>query len=189
VLNNPGSDRIRALRQLTKRSVRFKERRFLVEGTRAVREALVATRQGEADVTSVLLATDSADGAELRVLALQAGVEVLEAADSVIAALSETVTPQGVVAVCEFVGRPIESLVDASPRLVAVLAEVRDPGNAGSVIRVASISMMMSSGTSWPASMIVLTRVPSALPEATAARSMSPVASCTMPCVCSSRFA
>ena len=44
-------------------------------------------------------------------------------------------------------------------------------------------------GTSRPASMIALTRVPSALPEATAARSMSPVASCTRPCVCSSRFA
>ncbi len=52
-------------------------------------------------------------------------------------ALAGTVHPQGVVAVCRTVDVPLPDLVAARPRLVAVCADVRDPGNAGTVIRCA----------------------------------------------------
>jgi RNA methyltransferase, TrmH family len=39
--------------------------------------------------------------------------------------------------VCEFVDRPLADLAGSSPRLVVVLANVRDPGNAGTVLRTA----------------------------------------------------
>lgn len=51
--------------------------------------------------------------------------------------LSETVTPQGLVAVCDLVDVPLESALAGAPGLVAVLAGVSDPGNAGTVLRVA----------------------------------------------------
>ena len=51
--------------------------------------------------------------------------------------LSETVTPQGIVAVCELVDRPLEAVLDGSANLVVVLVDVSDPGNAGTIIRVA----------------------------------------------------
>jgi TrmH family RNA methyltransferase len=54
----------------------------------------------------------------------------------VLSALAATTTPQGLVAVLPSVVRPLEAL-PASPRLVCVLAEVRDPGNAGTVLRAA----------------------------------------------------
>lgn len=59
-----------------------------------------------------------------------------------LASLSETVHPQGVVAVCRHVDRPLSVVVSASsslrsPALVAICADVRDPGNAGTVIRTA----------------------------------------------------
>jgi TrmH family RNA methyltransferase len=41
------------------------------------------------------------------------------------------------VALCRFLDRPLALLAEASPRLVAVCADVRDPGNAGTVIRCA----------------------------------------------------
>jgi TrmH family RNA methyltransferase len=48
------------------------------------------------------------------------------------------VTPQGLLAVCDFVDVPLASITDKSqPRLVALLANVRDPGNAGTVLRTA----------------------------------------------------
>jgi TrmH family RNA methyltransferase len=53
------------------------------------------------------------------------------------ASLAETVHPQGVVAVCGFLDVPLDRLLAAEPRLVAVCADVRDPGNAGTVIRCA----------------------------------------------------
>jgi TrmH family RNA methyltransferase len=52
------------------------------------------------------------------------------------AGLSETATPQGIVAVCATLGQPVADALRGT-RLVAVLAGVSDPGNAGTVIRVA----------------------------------------------------
>lgn len=53
------------------------------------------------------------------------------------AGLSETVTPQGLVAVCDLPDISLDSALPERPRLVAVLVGVADPGNAGTVVRVA----------------------------------------------------
>jgi RNA methyltransferase, TrmH family len=53
-----------------------------------------------------------------------------------LASLSDSVTPAGIVAVCRFVDRPVAHVADGV-RLLAICAEVRDPGNAGTVIRCA----------------------------------------------------
>jgi TrmH family RNA methyltransferase len=57
----------------------------------------------------------------------------------VMSELAQTVTPQGMLAVCDFVDVPLTAVTAASPRprLVALLANVRDPGNAGTVLRTA----------------------------------------------------
>ncbi len=65
------------------------------------------------------------------------GIAVRLVTDEVLAAMAETVTPQGLLAVCRFVDVPLGSVLAARPRLVAVLARVRDPGNAGTVVRAA----------------------------------------------------
>lgn len=57
--------------------------------------------------------------------------------DRALASLSDSVTPAGVVALCRFVDRPFAHLLDPAPRLVAICADVRDLGNAGTVIRSA----------------------------------------------------
>ncbi len=63
--------------------------------------------------------------------------------DRALASLSDSVTPAGVVAVCRFLDVPLSALVEegrspvTKPRLVAICADVRDPGNAGTVIRTA----------------------------------------------------
>src|SRR5215467_8426815 len=53
------------------------------------------------------------------------------------AGLAQTITPQGVLAVCRYVDVPLARLAAAAPRLVVVLVNVRDPGNAGTVLRTA----------------------------------------------------
>ena len=55
--------------------------------------------------------------------------------DAALRSLSDTVTPQGVVAFCRFVDVPFTGLLEPPPDLLAVCADVRDPGNAGTVIR------------------------------------------------------
>lgn len=51
--------------------------------------------------------------------------------------LSETVSPQGIVAVCDTVTVPLAAAVAGTPRLVAVFLGIADPGNAGTVVRAA----------------------------------------------------
>ncbi|MGK5630189.1 TrmH family RNA methyltransferase [Streptomyces sp. URMC 123] len=132
------SPRVVAARRLAKRAFRGKERRFIAEGPQAVREAV--EHRGDAGPTLIeLFATVEAAEryADIVAAARAAGAEVHTATDEVVAEISQTVTPQGLVGVCRFLDRPFESILASRPRLVAILAHVRDPGNAGTVLRCA----------------------------------------------------
>ena len=69
--------------------------------------------------------------------ATEAGVEVQVVSGEVMSELAQTVTPQGLLAICEFVDVPLDELETSTMRLAAILANVRDPGNAGTVLRTA----------------------------------------------------
>lgn len=128
------SERIRSAHKLTRRAARQKTGRFLAEGIQAVREAVA---KGPGRVVELFVG-ESAQHPDIQALvtdADEAGVPIREATDAALAELSETVTPQGLVAVCRSVRVALgDALIDGA-RLVTVLAEVRDPGNAGTVVR------------------------------------------------------
>ncbi len=133
VLANPRSDRVTAVRRLSGRSARLREGRFAVEGPQAVREAVAG-----AGVLALYATADAAERhAAIVDTARARGVLPVPVTSEVMAAMTQTVTPQGLLAVCRLVGVPLAAVVAGRPRLVAVLAHVRDPGNAGTVIRAA----------------------------------------------------
>ena len=133
-LISPRSPRVSAARRLAKRNFRSKERLFLAEGPQAVREAAAH----EATLVELFTTVEAAERyADIVAEARAAGARVHLADEQVIADISTTVTPQGLVGVCRFVDTPFEEILAARPRLVAVLAHVRDPGNAGTVLRCA----------------------------------------------------
>ncbi len=128
------SPRVAAARRLAKRGPRASDRRFLAEGPQAVREAL-ATPGG---VVEVLITADAiARHPELLAAAAAVAVPVHRVSGEVLASVAQTVTPQGVVAVCPFRDVSLTDVLASRPRLVAALAAVRDPGNAGTVLRTA----------------------------------------------------
>ena len=134
VITSPSNPAVRAARKLARPSSRARAGgRFLLEGPEGIRSALDAGH-----VPDSLLATERAAArhAGLVNLARQRGTQVALVAEPVLSALAATTTPQGLVAVLPSVVRPLEAL-PSSPRLVCVLAEVRDPGNAGTVLRAA----------------------------------------------------
>ncbi|MEW2400162.1 RNA methyltransferase [Streptomyces sp. NPDC046862] len=137
-LISPRSARVSAARRLTKRNFRGKEQLFLAEGPQAVREA-AGHRTGDTPTLVELFVTvDAAERyADIVGEARAAGARVHLASEDVIADISTTVTPQGLVGVCRFLDTPFEHVLRARPKLVAVLAHVRDPGNAGTVLRCA----------------------------------------------------
>ncbi|GAB3187408.1 TrmH family RNA methyltransferase [Micromonospora palomenae] len=130
----PRTPRIVAARRLQRRRDRDAAGRFLAEGPQAVREALA-----RAGTVTELFGTPAALDRypDLAAQAAHADVPVSEVTDEALAALAETVAPQGLVAVCRHLDVPLEQALAAGPRLVAVLAEIRDPGNAGTVLRTA----------------------------------------------------
>jgi TrmH family RNA methyltransferase len=65
------------------------------------------------------------------------GAPVYFVTGEVLDALADTVTPQGIVAVCSFLDVPLETAIAGTSSLGVLLAQVRDPGNAGTVVRCA----------------------------------------------------
>src|SRR5882757_1278594 len=137
-LISPRSSRVAAARRLARRNFRGKERLFLAEGPQAVREAAAHRGEGGATLVELFATVEAAERyADIVADARDAGARVHLAAEDVIADISTTVTPQGLVGVCRFLDTPFEEILKAEPKLVAVLAHVRDPGNAGTVLRCA----------------------------------------------------
>jgi TrmH family RNA methyltransferase len=101
----------------------------VLEGTKVIGEALSA---GVA-VEAVYTAPGADDDVVARALA--AGARVFELAPGVMEDVADTVTPQPVLAVAPYIDVPLERLRDAT--FVVVCAGLRDPGNAGTVLRSA----------------------------------------------------
>jgi RNA methyltransferase, TrmH family len=129
VITSTRNERVAEALRLKKRALRDGERRFLVEGAQAVAEALASggglARLYHTDPTHPLVAR-----------ARDAGTELVEVNDEVMGKLTSTVTPQGLVGIAAYVDTGIDALPpDAG--CVALLHAVRDPGNAGTIVRSA----------------------------------------------------
>lgn len=150
VLSNPQAERVRDIAKLGTRAGRGKRGQFLVEGPQAVREALKA--HCEHPILDAVYITRDAFGRHPDIAQLleqvhgtptpEPGRRVFMRAvtDEVLAAMADSVRPQGIVAVSFMFDAPIGRLWGAgalNPRLVAVLSRVQDPGNAGTMVRVA----------------------------------------------------
>jgi len=127
-LKNP---KVAAVARLRKDAARERERSFLVEGAQGISEALEREPPG----VVALLVADPLD--PLAVRASQRGVDVSHASQDVLRKLTSTVTPQGIVGVAPYLDVDLSAVPHGDPSCVTVLHEVRDPGNAGTVIRSA----------------------------------------------------
>ncbi|MBT2514222.1 RNA methyltransferase [Arthrobacter sp. ISL-30] len=140
-MSNPRADRVRDVAKLAGRPARLKRGRFLAEGPQAVREALRLNAErisaGQPAVVHEVYASRACLDRLPELEDLAAATKLRLATDEVLSAMADTVNPQGILAVCSFMDVTLETVLDAGPRLIAVLCQVRDPGNAGTVLRAA----------------------------------------------------
>ncbi|QIK83339.1 RNA methyltransferase [Sanguibacter sp. HDW7] len=128
-LSNPRAERVRGIRALSGRPARSRAGRYLVEGPQGVREAVLHARD---DVREVYL-TEAAAERYAEIVDACDGLWLRTGTPEVLEAMSPDA--QGVLAVLEPRPSSLDALLERGPRLVAVLVEARDPGNAGTVIR------------------------------------------------------
>jgi TrmH family RNA methyltransferase len=101
---------------------------FLAEGPNLVEAALAR------GLVTEVFATEAALD---RFADLLASAPVHLVTEKAAKALSETVTPVGLVAVCSMPVVDVRDVLGASPRLLLVAVETSEPGNAGTLIRIA----------------------------------------------------
>jgi TrmH family RNA methyltransferase len=131
---------------LQKRTARWTERAFVAEGAELIRAALDAGLP----VESLYVAPEGENDGATRQVSAQAtaaGARLFHLAPGVVERVADTVTPQPVLAVLPMLDEPAPEGVawSAAPgAVVVVLVDVRDPGNAGTVLRAADASGVQS---------------------------------------------
>jgi TrmH family RNA methyltransferase len=125
-----GNSRVKEARKLSRRSTRLERRLFLADGPKAVEGAV------QRDVVVEVFATAAATEQYAGLVAAAPRAWVVD--DRALASLSDSVTPAGIVALCSFLDVPLTTALNPASGpagLVTVAAEVRDPGNAGTLVR------------------------------------------------------
>lgn len=132
-LNSPHIARVKAL--ISSRGV--KERKsagqFVAEGLQCAREAFVSKNGPELE--TIYLTTNGRSRAQE--IADLSRFNTVDVSDEVMKEMSETITPQGIIAICAIPNTQLESMPLNGSRRFIYLSEVQDPGNAGTILRSA----------------------------------------------------
>jgi TrmH family RNA methyltransferase len=137
-LNSPHIARVKAL--IGSRGV--KERKasghFVAEGMQCVREAL--TSDSGPRIETLYLTSNGRNRVEQ--IADLATLNTVDVSDEVMKEMSETITPQGILAFCTIPQVSLNSIALNGTRRFIYLSEVQDPGNAGTILRSADAFAM-----------------------------------------------
>jgi TrmH family RNA methyltransferase len=137
-LNSPHVARVKAL--IGSRGV--KERKaagqFVAEGLQCAREALISKNGPKIET---LYLTSNGRSKVLEVTDLS-DFNIVDVSDEVMKEMSETITPQGILAICTIPQISFDSIQLNGSRRFIYLSEVQDPGNAGTILRSADAFAM-----------------------------------------------
>ena len=134
MLDSPKSERVKGVARLQQKDARLETGLFLLEGPQGLKELCKQPELAQ-EVFATTAALDRYE--DLFDQLYQAGVPIIEVSDLVMEKLSDTKTPQGVVAVVSQFDVSLEELISSGPQLIAILDQARDPGNGGTVLRAA----------------------------------------------------
>ena len=134
MLDDPRSNRVKGIVRLNQKDARYETGLFLLEGPQGLKELEKSPR-----LIEEVFVTSSAWERYREILAglSDLGVAIEEVTDEVMSKISDTRTPQGVVAVVHHLDIELDKLLSTKPVLLALIDQGRDPGNLGSIIRAA----------------------------------------------------
>ncbi|PLX17735.1 MAG: 23S rRNA (guanosine(2251)-2'-O)-methyltransferase RlmB [Candidatus Muiribacterium halophilum] len=140
-ITNPRNNLIRFIRSLKKKRTREEKCKFLIEGINSIKEALKTDIEIPYFVYSLDLYRVSG-GKELIEDLQQRGERLLLVSEAIFNKLSETKTPQGILAVPSRLKWEEKNIMEAKKSFVFVLVGIQDPGNMGTVVRISDALAM-----------------------------------------------
>lgn len=149
IIKSSGNKTIKYIKSLHQKKYRDQYGKFLIEGEKLLKEAL----EYKAVISMVLLSQSFAESKsckDLETLLNSMGIPIFYADDRVFKEAGETETPQGVIAVAGKMEFSLDKILERDGLCIMVLHEIRDPGNAGTIIRTADAcgidAVLMSKG-------------------------------------------
>jgi TrmH family RNA methyltransferase len=125
---------VKYIQKLDRRKFREKEKRFCLEGSLMIEEALLFRWPMELLAYTRKWSIGRA-GRDILRLASEMNLKRIEIKEDIFQSISTTQTPQGVLAVARFPENNLEELLTRKPSLLVLVNSVRDPGNLGAIIR------------------------------------------------------
>jgi len=135
IIQSTGNQHVKRLRALATRKGRRTHRQFLVEGVRALEEAV----GGRLEPATVAICPELIDSDRARELAddlARSGAQMLEIAEEPFRSFSQVQAPEGVAAAVAIPDTTLDDLPADAALLVAAV-DLRDPGNMGALVRTA----------------------------------------------------
>jgi TrmH family RNA methyltransferase len=133
-LHSPHIARVKALISSRGNKERAAHGEFIAEGLQCAREAFTAN-QGPS-VKTIYLTESGKSRIDQAGLDLTIA-EVVMVSEPVMAAMSSTMTPQGIIAICAVADNDFAKLKASGKSRYIYLHEIQDPGNAGTILRTA----------------------------------------------------
>lgn len=133
-LHSPHIARVKALISSKGAKERRESARYVAEGAQFVREAIKAKAIDQVDVLYLTANGRSRlenDKIDLTIFKTE------DVTDAVMKAMSETISPQGILAICKIPNPNLENLKLSGKSILLYLHEIQDPGNAGTILRSA----------------------------------------------------
>ena len=135
VITSKDNDLVKYAAALSEKRERARSGCFLMEGRRAVSEALAAgcVRQ--------LIFSQTFAASEAFSLAGNGGIPTAVLSDPLFRKISGTMTPQGIAAICKIAKHDLHQVLVREDHIL-LLEDLRDPGNLGTVIRTPDFGLL-----------------------------------------------
>ena len=137
-LHSPHVERVKALLGSRGKKIRREESLFIADGMQSLRSALIPQIKSAPLIEKLYLTRTGEEKLRGEFSSeIVDAQEIIPVTDAVMAAMADTESPQGILALCKYRALSLEELISTSPKRLAFFWQIQDPGNAGTAIRTA----------------------------------------------------
>ncbi len=137
-LHSPQVERVKALLGSRGKKIRNTDHVFVADGMQSIRSALRPKTEFAPHIQKIFVTAEGRLKLESEFPREIGDHDVVNVSDAVMNAMTDTQSPQGVLALCKYMPHDLSSLASiGKTKKIAYFWQLQDPGNAGTAIRTA----------------------------------------------------